>query len=107
MKHRKTIFISFVILFLNCSTGLTIAHADETLAKNNNCMTCHGVDNKLVGPAFKDIAAKYKGGSGASGNLVSKVKNGGAGVWGEIPMPPNAAVSDADVKTLVDWILSL
>ena len=80
---------------------------DEALAKNKNCHACHSIDNKIIGPAFKDIAAKYKGVDGAVAALTSKVKNGGAGVWGDMPMPPNAAVSDAEIETLVKWILSL
>ena len=78
----------------------------SALAKSKNCMACHGIENKIVGPAFKDIAAKYKGNEAAVATLVAKVKNGGAGNWGEIPMPPNPGVSDADTETLVKWILS-
>jgi cytochrome c551/c552 len=107
MKYRKTALISFVILFLNFVMGYSIAHADEALAKSKNCMACHGVDNKLVGPSLKEISAKYKGDGAAADNLVAKVKAGGSGVWGNVPMPPNAAVSDNDIKTLVTWILSL
>ncbi len=81
--------------------------ADEALAKSSNCLACHSVDNKIIGPAFKDIAAKYKGDDSAVGALSGKVKSGGSGVWGDMPMPPNAAVSDADIETLVNWILSL
>ena len=81
--------------------------ADEALAKSSNCLACHSVDNKIIGPAFKDIAAKYKGDDGAIATLTDKVKNGGSGAWGDMPMPPNAAVSDADIETLVNWILSL
>ncbi len=81
--------------------------ADEALAKSSNCLACHTVDNKIIGPAFKDIAAKYKGDDGAIATLTDKVKNGGSGAWGDMPMPPNAAVSDADIETLVNWILSL
>jgi cytochrome c len=82
------------------------ALASEALAKKHNCLACHGVDKKLIGPAFKDVAAKHKGAKGAEANLIAKVKKGGAGTWGQIPMPPNASVPDADVKKLVDWILS-
>ena len=82
------------------------AQADEALAKKHNCTACHSVDKKLVGPAYKDVAAKYKGKNMAA-TLEQKVKKGGVGVWGQIPMPPNAAVPDADVKKLVDWILKL
>ena len=81
------------------------ARADEALAKKYNCLACHQVDKKVVGPAYKDIAKKYKGQSGAPALLAEKVKKGGSGTWGPIPMPPNAAVPDADLKKLVDWIL--
>ncbi len=81
--------------------------ADEALAKSTNCLACHSVDNKVIGPAFKDISAKYKGDDAAVATLTGKVKRGGAGVWGDMPMPPNAAISDADIETLVNWILSL
>jgi cytochrome c len=76
------------------------------LATKYKCLTCHGVDKKLVGPSFKDIAKKYAGDKGALETLEGKVRNGGTGVWGQIPMPPNS-VPDADLKTLVEWILSL
>lgn len=83
------------------------AHADEALAKKYNCTACHAVDKKLVGPAYKDVAAKYKGDSAAAAKLATKVKKGGSGVWGPIPMPPNPAVPDAEIKKLVDWVLTL
>jgi cytochrome c len=83
------------------------ARADEALAKKYNCLACHQVDKKVVGPAYKDIAKKYKGQAGAQAKLAEKVKKGGSGVWGPVPMPPNAAVPDADVKKLVDWILKM
>ena len=81
------------------------ALASEALAKKYNCLTCHAVDKKVIGPSYQDVAAKYKGDAGAEAKLVAKVKNGGSGVWGQIPMPPNAAVPDADIKTLVKWVL--
>jgi cytochrome c len=84
----------------------TPALADEALAKKHNCLACHQVEKKMVGPAYKDIAKKYKG-QNVANQLEQKVKKGGQGVWGNIPMPPNAAVPDADVKKLVAWILSL
>lgn len=86
------------------------AAADQALATKDGCLACHGIDKKIVGPAYKDVAAKYKGDKGAEAKLIKKVTAGGVGVWGQIPMPPkggNAAVSDADVKTLVKWVLSL
>jgi cytochrome c len=82
------------------------AKADEALAKKHNCLACHQVDKKAVGPAYRDIAKKYKG-QNVAAQLEQKVKKGGVGVWGQIPMPPNPAVPDGDVKKLVDWILKM
>ena len=82
------------------------AHAQEELAKKHACFACHAVDKKLVGPSYKDVAAKYRNDKGAEAKLVDKVKKGGTGVWGQVPMPPNANVPDGDVRTLVKWILS-
>lgn len=82
------------------------AQADEALAKKHNCLACHTVDKKLVGPSYKEIAKKYKG-QNVAAQLEQKVKKGGQGVWGPVPMPPNAAVPDADIKKLVDWVLKL
>ena len=84
------------------------ARASEELAKKHVCFACHAVDKKLVGPAYKDVAAKYRGDKGAEAKLVEKVKKGGVGAWGQVPMPPNSPqVKDADIQTLVKWILSL
>ena len=83
------------------------AQADEAMAKKYNCLACHQTDKKLVGPSYKDIAKKYKGQAGMDVKLAEKVKKGGQGVWGPVPMPPNAAVPDADIKKLVDWILKM
>lgn len=83
------------------------AAAAQALAQKSACMACHSVDKKLVGPAYKDVAKKYKGDKTAEAKLIEKVKKGGSGVWGPVPMPPNAAVKDADIKTLVQWVLSL
>jgi cytochrome c len=83
------------------------ASANEALAKKHNCFACHAIDKKVVGPSYKDVANKYRGDKSAEAKLVDKVKKGGAGVWGQVPMPPNATVPDADVKALVQWILSL
>ena len=81
--------------------------ASEELAQKSNCLACHQVEAKLVGPSFKEIAEMYSGQDGAADELAGKIKNGSSGVWGQIPMPPNPAVSDDDIKTLVDWVLSL
>jgi cytochrome c len=82
-----------------------VVQADEALAKSKNCLSCHAVDKKVVGPAYKDIAKKYTAKDEAM--LAEKVIKGGKGVWGPVPMPPNSAVSPADAEKLVKWILSL
>ena len=85
---------------------VSVAATDAAaLAAKYNCSACHAADKKIVGPSYKEIAAKYAGDSGAAAKLEQKVKNGGGGVWGAIPMPPNN-VPDADLKALVAWILA-
>ena len=79
----------------------------KQLANKYYCLTCHKIDEKSVGPAYTEVAKKYKGDQGAEAKLAAKVKNGGSGVWGGIPMPPNSAVPEADIKTIVEWVLSL
>ena len=96
-----------LILGAAAAALVTSANAQEELAKKHNCFACHAVDKKVVGPSYKDVAAKYRNDKAAPTKLFDKVKKGGAGVWGPVPMPPNAQVPDADVKTLVNWILSL
>ena len=81
------------------------AQADEALAKAKNCMACHAVDKKLVGPAYKDVAAKYKGDAKAPAMLAEKIKAGGKGVWGQIPMPPNNVTPEEAAK-LAAWVLA-
>jgi cytochrome c len=81
--------------------------AAEALMKKDGCAACHSVDKKIVGPSYQEVAAKYKGDAGAAAKLIKKVKDGGSGVWGPVPMPPNTTTSDADIKNLVDWILTL
>jgi cytochrome c len=81
------------------------AQADEALAKSKNCMACHAIDKKLVGPAYKDVAAKYKGDAKAPAMLAAKIKAGGKGTWGEIPMPPNN-VTPEEASKLAAWVLS-
>lgn len=81
------------------------AFASKEIATKNACMGCHAVDKKIVGPAYKEVAAKYKGQADAVDKLAKKVKAGGSGVWGPVPMPANAAISEADAKAVVKWIL--
>lgn len=88
-------------------TAVAPAMADEALAKSKNCMGCHAVDKKLVGPGYKDVAKKYAGQKDAAATLVTHVMKGSKGVWGPVPMPANPQVNDAEAKKLVDWILAL
>ncbi len=84
------------------------ASANEALAQKSGCLACHSVAAKVLGPGYKDVAAKYKGDKTAEAKLIEKVKKGGSGTWGPIPMPANSPqVKDEDIKTLVKWILSL
>jgi cytochrome c len=82
------------------------AFASLELAQKNACTACHAVDKKLVGPSYKDVAAKYKGNAKAEAMLVEKVKKGGVGNWGQVPMPANANLKDEDAKTLIKWVLA-
>ena len=99
----KAIYVATMI-----AVGLGVSGqvlADEALAKAKNCMSCHAVDKKLVGPSYKDVAAKYKGDAAAAEALATKIKAGGKGVWGQIPMPPNN-VTPEEAKKLATWVLS-
>ena len=79
--------------------------ADAELARAKNCMACHAVDKKLIGPSYKDVAAKYAGDRNAVAKLAKKVRDGGVGVWGQIPMPANPQVSAEEATKLVTWVL--
>ena len=81
------------------------AWANAELAKKNNCLACHGVDKKIVGPAYQDVAKKYAGQADAQATLTQNIKAGGSGKWGPIPMPPQPQLSDADAKALAVWVL--
>ncbi|MFN7855152.1 MAG: c-type cytochrome [Acidovorax sp.] len=94
---------------MTLTLSLTVAApamADMALATSKNCMACHAVDKKLVGPSYKDVAAKYAGQKDAADKLAVKIVKGGSGVWGAVPMPANAQVSEADAKKLAAWILT-
>ena len=99
--------IAFVLAFAGVVAAAPLpAVASDALAKKHNCLACHATDKKLVGPSYKDVAAKYRSDSSAPAKLADKIKKGGQGVWGQVPMPPNSQVPDADVNSLVKWILS-
>lgn len=100
---KRTLLVGLVL-----AAGVSnVALANADLAKAKNCMACHAVANKVLGPAFKDVGAKYAGQKGAEDKLVQKVLKGGSGVWGTVPMPANAQLNEADARTLVKWVLSL
>ena len=102
MKVLLTMIATAAVLF----TGQ--ASANQALAQKSGCLACHSVDKKVLGPAFKDVGAKYKGDKSAEAKLVAKVKAGGSGVWGPMPMPANSPqVKDEDIKSIVEWILAM
>ena len=103
----KTVLLSLGVVGALTMAGAAQAQAQDAakLAGEKGCLACHAVDKKVVGPAYKDVAAKYKGDKTAEAKLVKKVIAGGSGVWGQVPMPPNN-VSEKDATTLVKWVLS-
>lgn len=109
MKKMKSMLLAAASATVLTFGAFTTASAEDqtALATKSGCLACHQVEVKVVGPAYKEVAAKYKDQEGAIDMLAAKVKAGGSGVWGPVPMPPNVNVSDEDIKTLVTWILSL
>ncbi|MCF7202593.1 c-type cytochrome [Pseudomonas oligotrophica] len=101
---KKTV-ISLLALGGALALQPALAQDGESLYKSKACAACHAIDSKLVGPAYKDVAAKYAGQDGAAEMLAGKIKNGSQGVWGPIPMPPNG-VTDEEAKILAEWILT-
>lgn len=102
----KASFLMLGLAAMVAGSSAMAADAGADLAKAKNCMTCHAVATKLVGPAFKDVAAKYAGQKDAEAKLVTKVIKGGSGAWGAVPMPANTQVSEPEAHTLVKWVLS-
>jgi len=90
---------------LTVASGSALASAE--LAKAKNCLACHTMDKKLVGPSYKDVAAKYAGDKDAVAKLAKKIREGGTGVWGQVPMPANPQVSEAEAQTLAKWVLTV
>jgi cytochrome c len=104
------VFLKKLCMFSALMLGVNLANAAdpvEALAQKSGCLMCHGIQNAVLGPSYKDVSQKYKGDKGAEARLVEKVKNGGGGVWGKMPMPANSPkVKDEDIKTIVNWILT-
>jgi cytochrome c len=107
MKHAFLALLAGASLIAAGGAPAADAKAAEQLAKKSLCTACHAINKKMVGPGFNEIAAKYRGQKDAEAMLITKVKKGGKGVWGPVPMPPNPGVKDEDVKTLVQWVLSI
>lgn len=105
-KQLFTLILSGALL---AGTSAAQAVDGENIVKKARCVACHAIDVKRVGPAYKDVAAKYHGDKSAPGKLFDKVRHGGSGNWGEIPMTPHGAdkISDEDLKTAIQWVLSL
>jgi cytochrome c len=103
-RSMKALAVS-VFATLSLASGAAFASAD--LAKSKNCMACHATDKKLVGPAYKDVAAKYASDKDAAAKLAKKIREGGTGVWGQVPMPANPQVNEADALTLAKWVLTV
>jgi cytochrome c len=101
---KKNLLLLAIVSVAGVSTP---AWADQALATAKNCMACHALDRKLVGPAYKDVAAKYAGDKYAVDKLASKIQKGGSGVWGPVPMPANTQVNDAEAKKLAAWVLTI
>jgi cytochrome c len=104
--------LAAAVTVISALCGANAAHAldnagAEALMRKDGCAACHAIDKKIIGPAYQDVANKYRGDSGAAARLADKVRKGGTGVWGQVPMPPNPQTSDADIKELVGWILTL
>ena len=106
MKRIYSALAPTLMLAITGLTAATPAMADMALATAKNCMACHAVDKKLVGPSYKDVAAKYAAQKDAVDKLSVKVIKGGSGVWGPIPMPANAQVTPDEAKKLVAWIMT-
>ncbi len=105
MTHRTSLISALAAALVALTAAPAFAQAD--FAQKKNCMACHAIDKKVLGPAYKDVAAKYEGQKDAVDKLSAKVVKGGSGVWGNIPMPANPQVTDAEAKQLVQWILTL
>ena len=107
MKKRIAIALCAPVLAFAATANAQVDTAQvKDILKNNACLACHGIDHKVVGPGYNEVAAKYKGDEAAAAQLAKHIKEGSSGVWGPIPMPPNAGISDADIKVVVDWLMA-
>jgi cytochrome c len=107
MTPIRTPQVAAVLLTVIGLIGPMSSEASMELARSKNCIACHSVDKQVLGPAYKEVAAKYAGDKEALTRLTKKVREGGVGVWGQIPMPANPQVTEAEAQTLAKWVLSL
>ena len=101
---KQQLFTPVILLALLSALPV---HADQALATSKNCMACHALDRKVVGPSFKDVAAKYASDKTAVDRLATKIQKGGAGAWGPVPMPANTQVNEGEAKKLAAWVLTV
>jgi len=107
MKHHLSVCAAMLLCAVSSAQAAAPTFASvQPLLSKNNCLACHAVETKLVGPAYQDVAKKYKGKADAPDYLAKKIKGGSVGVWGQVQMPPNAGVSDADLKAIVGWLVA-
>ncbi|UXY15678.1 c-type cytochrome [Chitiniphilus purpureus] len=104
-KRRCVMRVLGLMVLALAATGSAAAENGAAVAAKYNCLACHAVDHKIVGPSYRDIAKKYRGQKGAEAVLMAKVRHGGGGVWGKIPMPPQQ-IGEADLRTIVRWVLA-
>ncbi len=104
---KKCVSSVVTVAALTLAGGSALAQDAQQLLKDKGCLVCHAIDKKVVGPAYKDVAAKYRSRKDAEGYLVKKIEEGSSGVWGQIPMPPNTTVSQAEAHTLAKYLLKL
>ena len=106
-RRSKLHFLAARFAALLLMVGSEMAYANEALARQNNCMACHAIGSALVGPSYKDVAAKYKGDAEAAAKLIKSIREGGTGKWGQMAMPPQSQLSEANARKLATWVLGL
>ena len=106
MRHPVFVGVVAALAFAGSAANSAFAQDPAKLAQEKACLACHSVDKKIVGPSYKEIAAKYRGQKDADAKIAKRVREGGSGVWGQIPMPPNTTVSEKEALILAKWVLS-
>jgi cytochrome c len=107
MQRRSGVFGTALLIGASASVLMPTAWASEELARKHNCLACHALDKEVVGPAYQDVARRYKGRKDAEATVAANIRKGGVGKWGQVPMPAQTTLSDADTQALARWILGL